>query len=238
MFEDATFHSSDIHPTQTPRWMLLALTINLAVFTAMIVVPLLYPNSLPTRILMRTLYAPAPAPIQLSHTPVASAANHTIQLSLNPFQAPRQTPSRMDTTPDAAPANSDPFSGTAPSNETPGATPSTTVFHSAPQPVVHPVPSRITKISEGVAKGLLLEQKLPTYPILARTTHTSGTVVLAATISTTGTIENLRVLSGSPMLTTAAVEAVKTWRYRPYLLNNQPIEVETTINVVFSTGSR
>jgi protein TonB len=66
----------------------------------------------------------------------------------------------------------------------------------------------------------------------------SGTVVLAATISKSGTIENLRVLSGHPMLTQAAIDAVKTWRYRPYLLNHEPVEVETTINVVFSMGSR
>ena len=57
--------------------------------------------------------------------------------------------------------------------------------------------------------------------------------MLQATISITGTIENLRVVSGDPMLRQAALDAVSNWRYRPYLLNGQPVEVETTINVIF-----
>jgi protein TonB len=55
--------------------------------------------------------------------------------------------------------------------------------------------------------------------------------------SKAGTIENLRVLSGPPMLVNAALDAVKTWRYRPYQLNGEPVEVETTINVVFKLGN-
>jgi protein TonB len=62
----------------------------------------------------------------------------------------------------------------------------------------------------------------------------SGTVVLAATISKTGTIENLHVVSGPPVLQQAALDAVQTWLYRPYLLDGEPVEVETTINVVFT----
>jgi protein TonB len=64
-----------------------------------------------------------------------------------------------------------------------------------------------------------------------------GTVVLAATISRDGVIENLRVLTGPSTLRIAAQEAVAQWRYRPYLLNGQPVEVETTINVVFAMTS-
>jgi protein TonB len=60
--------------------------------------------------------------------------------------------------------------------------------------------------------------------------------VLQATISKTGLIENLRVISGPAMLQQAALDAVKTWRYRPYLLNNEPVEVETTVNVIFTLG--
>jgi len=62
----------------------------------------------------------------------------------------------------------------------------------------------------------------------------AGTVMLAATISKAGTIENLRVLSGPAVLRSAALEAVGRWRYKPYLLNNEPVEVETTVNVVFT----
>jgi len=74
---------------------------------------------------------------------------------------------------------------------------------------------------------------IPVYPILAKVTHKEGVVVLQATISTAGAIENLRAVSGDLMLREAAIEAVSNWRYRPYLLNGQPVEVETTVNVVF-----
>jgi protein TonB len=60
--------------------------------------------------------------------------------------------------------------------------------------------------------------------------------MLAATISKTGIIENLRVTSGPPMLRQAALDAVQSWRYRPYVLDGQPVEVETTIDVIFTLG--
>lgn len=81
--------------------------------------------------------------------------------------------------------------------------------------------------------GHLITTIQPVYPAIARTAWISGTVVLAATISKQGTIENLRVLSGPPMLRDAAIFAVAKARYIPYELNEQPVEVETTINVIF-----
>jgi protein TonB len=73
----------------------------------------------------------------------------------------------------------------------------------------------------------------PNYPALARQAHVQGTVELRAIISKAGTIENLVVVHGHPMLAPAAIDAVRQWRYRPYLLNNEPIEVETEITVNF-----
>ena len=91
-------------------------------------------------------------------------------------------------------------------------------------------------ISGGVAAGMLLQKTAPNYPPIAKAARVSGTVVLQATISKAGTIENLRVISGPAMLQAAALDAVKSWRYRPYLLNNEPVEVETTVNVIFTLG--
>lgn len=79
---------------------------------------------------------------------------------------------------------------------------------------------------------------LPTYPSLARAARIEGTVVLQAIISKQGTIENLKVVSGHPMLVQAAIDAVREWRYRPYILNNEPVEVETQITVNFSLAGR
>jgi protein TonB len=103
-----------------------------------------------------------------------------------------------------------------------------------PPVVVREQPRGPYTISKGVAEGMLIQRILPHYPPIAIASHTQGTVVLQAVITKGGTIQNLRVLSGSPMLQQAALDAVSQWRYRPYLLNGQPVDVETTINVVFT----
>lgn len=85
-----------------------------------------------------------------------------------------------------------------------------------------------------MSEGDLIRKIQPTYPALARSARIQGIVVLQAVISKQGTIENVTVLTGHPMLVPAAIEAVRQWRYRPYLLNNEPVEVETQIAVNFS----
>jgi protein TonB len=85
-----------------------------------------------------------------------------------------------------------------------------------------------------MSEGDLVRKIVPTYPPLARRARIQGTVVLQAMISKEGAIENLRLVSGHPLLAPAAIEAVSHWRYRPYILNNQPVEVETQITVNFS----
>jgi protein TonB len=84
-----------------------------------------------------------------------------------------------------------------------------------------------------LSEANLLHKVQPVYPPLARQARVQGAVELRAIIGKTGAIENLVVVRGHPMLAAAAVEAVKQWRYRPYLLNNEPIEVETDITVNF-----
>jgi periplasmic protein TonB len=99
----------------------------------------------------------------------------------------------------------------------------------APPATVTPV-VRLSHMSEGD----LIHKVLPAYPALARSARIQGVVVLQAMIGKQGSIENLRVVTGHPMLTSAAIDAVRQWRYRPYILNNEPVEVETQITVNFS----
>jgi len=87
-----------------------------------------------------------------------------------------------------------------------------------------------------MSEGDLIHKVLPTYPPLARSARIQGQVVLQAVISKQGVIENLRMVAGHPMLVPAAIEAVRQWRYRPYILNNEPVEVETQVTVNFSLG--
>ncbi len=95
-----------------------------------------------------------------------------------------------------------------------------------------PAPVKPLLVSH-LAEAALLHRVQPVYPPLARQARVQGAVELRAIIGKTGAIENLVVVRGHPMLATAAVEAVKQWRYRPYLLNGEPIEVETDITVNF-----
>jgi protein TonB len=102
------------------------------------------------------------------------------------------------------------------------------------QPVVKFVPPRPIAVSSGVATGMLIQSTPPVYPSIAKAARVGGTVVVHATISKNGTIKDLHVVSGPAMLQQAAVDALRNWRYRPYMLNNEPIEVETSVSVVFS----
>jgi protein TonB len=87
-------------------------------------------------------------------------------------------------------------------------------------------------------EGNLIHRVQPEYPALAKMTRVQGVVVLHAVISKLGTIEGLEVISGPPALVQASVDAVRQWRYRPYYLNDEPVEVDTqvTLNFVLAGG--
>jgi TonB family protein len=94
--------------------------------------------------------------------------------------------------------------------------------------------SRPVAVSAEAAAGRLIESRIAIYPPVAKASGISGTVELEATISEDGTVKDLRAVSGPVQLRQAAVHAVSAWRYRPFMANNEPMEVRTTINVVFS----
>jgi len=110
----------------------------------------------------------------------------------------------------------------------------TSLFNGS-RPLLPATPASIARTfrTSNMLEGSLIRRVQPVYPVLARSARIQGQVVLFAVISRAGTIDNLRVLSGHPMLVPAAIEAVRQWRYRPYILNSQPIEVETQITVNF-----
>jgi protein TonB len=92
-------------------------------------------------------------------------------------------------------------------------------------------------VSSGVSQGLLIAPIRPVYPAIARAAHVEGTVVVEAVISRNGTIESLHVLSGPVMLQGAAMDAIRAARYRPYRLNGEAVDVQTTITVNFRMGA-
>src|SRR6185312_15024245 len=113
-------------------------------------------------------------------------------------------------------------------NEAPSAT-------EVPSPQ-QPNPSGPVRVSSGVMANLVVNQPNPVYPPIAKAAHVQGVVVLHAIISKEGTVEKLTVISGPPMLVQSAVDAVQKWTYQPFMLNGQPVEVETTINVNYTFG--
>lgn len=99
---------------------------------------------------------------------------------------------------------------------------------------VAPAPATVRQFrTSSMLQGSLIRRVEPMYPPLARTARIQGPVILAAVISKAGAIENLRLISGHPMLVPAAIQAVSQWRYKPYILNDEAIEVETQITVNF-----
>jgi periplasmic protein TonB len=239
MFEDALMESSNKIKTQSRYWSPLAVLINCGVLIALIIWPLLHPDALPVQIMAALLVAPSPPP----PAPLAQVLQPTVQarseLLDNQIQAPSKIP--KDIKLDKEVASSPPtMSGVISEGEMAEGTRGGSLndlFSGVGPAKVKPSTPRALSISSGVMAGNLLDKTLPQYPVIARTARIQGTVVLQATIAKDGTIQNLRVINGPPMLQQAAIDAVRSWRYKPYLLNGEPVEVETTINVVFNLGN-
>jgi protein TonB len=99
-----------------------------------------------------------------------------------------------------------------------------------------PKSNKPLRVGGNVAAANLVRQVTPVYPQIAKTAHVSGTVMLHAIISKDGSIEELTYVSGPPLLMKAAMDAVHQWRYKPTMLNGEPVDVDTTISVVFTLG--
>lgn len=94
----------------------------------------------------------------------------------------------------------------------------------------------VVRISQGVLEGLCVKKFQPIYPEFARAARIQGSVVLHVVIATDGSVKDVKLVSGHPMLTPAAIDAVKRWKYRPYLLNGIPMEVDSMVTVNFTLG--
>ena len=232
MFEDSTFESNGRIRTRSRGWMIASCAFNGSILLALVLIPLIYPAALPRMTLGFLVEAP-PVPTTLPK-PVAHVEHATLvqpQMRGGEIFAPTSFPphpyiaDRPETLPPVNAAELD-DSGSGDRNNPFG-------NGSEQHPTVRQQASGPVRVSGMVVEGLLIQKTLPVYPAIAKATRTQGTVVLQATISRNGTIENLHVVSGPAMLQQAAMDAVKEWRYRPYLLSSEPVEVETTVNVVF-----
>jgi protein TonB len=240
MFEESLVESTPLLRTRN-RWpFLLSVAMQATILTLAITIPLLHPEVLHTHVLNHLDFlpspvkppAPPPPPVRIQAAPASSAPVAPVT------QVPQIPPAvteefRSDAIPVANPIVAM-VSGDPSRNTTPFAPASAPAPHVTTSPAVNIGPVRI---SEGVLAGNLLSPIRPEYPAIARAAGQQGTVVIQAIISKTGRVENPHVISGPVMLQNAALEAVRNARYRPYMLNQQPTEVETTFTINFRMGS-
>jgi protein TonB len=109
------------------------------------------------------------------------------------------------------------------------------LMSSASSSVAKPLLATV-RISQGVSQGLLIKRVQPKYPPSALAIHETGAAEIEATINKEGSVTNLKVLSGDAVFVRAAVEAVRQWRYKPYYLDGQPVEIQTQITVNFKAN--
>jgi TonB family protein len=95
----------------------------------------------------------------------------------------------------------------------------------------------VVRVSQGVMAGLLASKVAPDYPVDAKQARIQGTVVMRVIVDNEGNVANIQLISGHPLLAPAAIDAVKQWKYRPYLLDGMPVEIETQVAVNFTLAS-
>jgi len=243
MFEDSLVESAALLRTHN-RWpAVVSITAQLCAAALIVTLPLLHPEFLPMPHVLPASLAPPHAPVQPPppiHVEVRRAtAASSAPAAPTPVQSATMLSQLIHSTsvpvgePVIAVGNLSNMDTSLPAGIN-SAAPSAAHVTAGP-PATTPSPTRLA-VSSGVSAGNLIAPIRPEYPQIAKITHTQGTVVIDAIISRTGTIESTRVLSGPPMLQPAALDAVRQARYRPFLLNGQPTEVQTTITINFRLG--
>jgi periplasmic protein TonB len=235
MFEDSLMESGGKIRTNQKYTTTLSFVIEAVVVGFLILLPLLITEALPLHQLNSFLVAPPPPPPP-PPPPAAAPVQKVIQHEVvngelrTPSKIPKQIKMiKEEETPPSTGVMGGVVGG-VPGGQV-GGVMGSIIGSGAPPPKVA-APQKL-RVSQGVAEGNLLRKIEPQYPQMAKVAHIQGDVLLAATISKGGAIENLHQISGHPILVQAAMEAVKQWKYKPYLLNGEPVEVETTIKVSF-----
>jgi periplasmic protein TonB len=241
MFADSLLDSAWAHDSRRGWTTALSFAVQGLAVGVLLLLPLIYGEGLPGLQWTQVLVAPTPppppvAPMQAQHTPSVS----NLAADGRPFQ-PRSIPLTVAQITDevAPPPVGDVIGVVGSTNDHWSSNP---VMHAILStvpgvlpPPVHPSIAR-PRLTSHIMEGNLIRKVQPEYPALARQARIQGAVVLQAIISREGTIENLQVLSGHPMLAPSALAAVGQWRYRPYFLNGEPVEVETQVTVNFVLG--
>ena len=241
MFEEMVVSSPKGKKTNK-SWTVIVSGIVQATFLAvLILIPLIYTEALPKASLATLLVAPPPPP----PPPPPPAATQIVKvkpqvhlMDAGILVAPKAIPKEVKIIkeeaeqPDAMGAMGG-VPGGVPGGQMGGVIGGVIGGVGGAPPPPKPTQQRIRQ-GGAVQAAMLVNRVQPQYPPLARQTRISGTVRLHAIISKDGSVQQLEVLSGHPLLVQAALDAVRQWKYRPTTLNGEPVEVDTTIDVIFS----
>lgn len=234
MFEQ-TFLKAD-EGARKPYTMLGSLLLQIAALAALIIVPLIYTQALPQARLRSVFAAPSPPPAPLPKPPAIAKLTGTKVFRLTlPSRMPPIAPSHASNQPpiEAPPDLPGIASPDAPYLPAIGES----VALKPPDPPAAPVtkasPPKKLNIAH-MEESRLIRKVQPEYPPMARQIRLQGTVEFTAVIGKSGAIENLQLLHGHPLLVKAAEQAILQWRYKPTLLNGEPVEVVTNIVVNFT----
>ena len=241
MFQESLVESSSLLRGRN-RWpAVISFAVQTLIASVLIALPLLHPEMLSTSAPRIALFAPPPRMTPVPVRPVRVETSSAAATVAVPTQAARISAAAFRD--NSAPVDQ-PALAVGVHMVGAGANPLAalgSVGPVGPHVVVRPAGEGSggspLRVSTGVMQGQLLEPMRPEYPAIARLSHTEGTVVVQAIIAKTGKIESARVVSGPAVLQAAALQAVRAARYRPFLLNGQPTEVETTVSIVFRIGS-
>jgi protein TonB len=241
MFEDSLLESGGRIKTKRGRTTTFAIILEVALIGLMVLMPLIFTEALPKQQLMTFLVAPPPPP---PPPPPAAAPVHVVkQIQTDIVNGALRTPTKIPQKvqmikEDEAPPS---MASAGVVGGVPGGIPGGQmggviggIISSTPVAVPKVATPQRVRVSQGVSSGLLIRRVQPNYPPLARQARIQGTVILHAVISKDGSITGLQLVSGHPMLAPAAIEAVKQWKYKPYLLNGEPVEVDTEVQVNFT----
>jgi protein TonB len=243
MFEDSLIESGGRLKTKRGITTVLSFGLQVGLIGVLVLIPLLFTEALPKQQLMTFLVAPPPPPPP-PPPPAAAPVKIVKQIQTDIVNGQLRTPTKIPQKvqmikEDEAPPPMASTGGVV--GGVPGGIPGGQmggviggIISSTPVAVPKVAAPQRVRVSQGVSQGLLVRKVQPNYPPLARQARIQGNVVLTAEISKDGSIENLRLVSGHPMLAPAAIEAVKQWKYKPYFLNGEPVEVETQVTVIFS----
>src|SRR5208337_1414197 len=240
MFEDSLIESGNRFKTKRLSTTILSFTLQVLLIGILILIPLIYTDALPKTQLMTFLVAPPPPPPPPPPpAAVVKVVRRQSEVINGQLRTPTKIPEKIQMIKEEE-APPDLGAGGVPGG-VPGGIPGGSaggviggIISSTHVDVPKVATPQRVRVSSGVSTGLLIRKVSPNYPQLAKQARIQGQVVLQAEISKDGTITNLQLISGHPMLAPAAIEAVKQWRYKPYLLNGEPVAVETQVIVNFS----